>query len=405
MTRRQIQVYSYLFELECAIIMLMDYNHSHLAPLPPKIDLSDAVDLLLSAHEAVGRYDEAAKRFINPRLVEGALLTEEARASSTIEGTEISLAEILEHDARQDNQLQEKSTLEKDYREVRNYRLAILEGETLLNPGQSLDASLLKRLHATLLDSVRGHNKMPGAFREHTVYIGKPGHTIAEAKYIPPGHNAIPELVDNMLDYINNYKHHSALIKAAVFHYQFEAIHPFLDGNGRLGRILIPLYLYRESLIAKPNLYLSGFFEKYRREYSDCLHRVDTDNDWKEWLEFFLRGVRYQARRHILRMDQIEHFYDQQYPVVTKLNSRHAQDVFNLLFQRPILSVGTVVTMTGIKQYQTASNLINKLVKVGLLKKIPGRVDRSQLYAYQELLNILEKEVDEPTEPPPSFGF
>ena len=383
----------------------MDHNHSYLAPLPPQIDLSGVVDLLLSAHEAVGRYDEAVKRFINPNLVEQALLTEEARASSTIEGTEISLAEILEHDARQDNRLQERSTLEKDYREVRNYRLALLKGEDLLSPGQPLDTTLLKQLHAILLNSVRGHNKMPGAFREHTVYIGKPGNTIAEAKYVPPGHNEIPELLDNMLNYINNFKHHSTLVKAAVFHYQFEAIHPFLDGNGRLGRILIPLYLYREGLIAKPNLYLSGFFEKYRREYSDCLHRVDTDNDWREWLEFFLRGVRYQARQHILRMDQIEHFYDQQSQVVTKLNSKHAQSIFNLLFQRPILSVGTVVAMTEVKQYQTASNLINKLVEIGLLKKISGRVGRSQLYAYQELLNILEKDVDEPTELPPTFGF
>ncbi len=383
----------------------MDHNHSYLAPLPPQIDLSGVVDLLLSAHEAVGRYDEAAKRFINPNLVEQALLTEEARASSTIEGTEISLAEILEHDARQDNRFQERSTLEKDYREVRNYRLALLKGEDLLSPGQPLDTTLLKQLHAILLNSVRGHNKMPGAFREHTVYIGKPGNTIAEAKYVPPGHNEIPELLDNMLNYINNFKHHSTLVKTAVFHYQFEAIHPFLDGNGRLGRILIPLYLYREGLIAKPNLYLSGFFEKYRREYSDCLHRVDTDNDWREWLEFFLRGVRYQARQHILRMDQIEHFYNQQSQVVTKLNSKHAQSIFNLLFQRPILSVGTVVAMTEVKQYQTASNLINKLVEIGLLKKISGRVGRSQLYAYQELLNILEKDVDEPTELPPTFGF
>ena len=383
----------------------MDYNHSYLAPLPPQIDLSGVVDLLLSAHEAVGRHDEAAKRFINPNLVEQALLTEEARASSTIEGAEISLAEILEHDARQDNRPRERSALEKDYREVRNYRLALLKGEDLLNPGQHLDTALLTQLHAILLNSVRGHNKMPGAFRERTVYIGKPGNTIAEAKYIPPGHNEIPELLDNMLDYINNFKHHSTLVKAAVFHYQFEAIHPFLDGNGRLGRILIPLYLYREGLITKPNLYLSGFFEKYRREYSDCLHRVDTDNDWREWLEFFLRGVRYQARQHILRMDQIEHFYDQQSQVVTKLNSKHAQSIFNLLFQRPILSVGTVVAMTEIKQYQTASNLINKLVEIGLLKKISGRVGRSQLYAYQELLNILEKDVDEPTEPPPTFRF
>ena len=383
----------------------MDYNRSPLASLPPQIDLSGVVDLLLSAHEAVGRYDEAAKRFINPNLVEQALLTEEARASSTIEGTEISLAEILEHDARQDNRSKERSTLEKDYREVHNYRLALLEGENLLNPGQPLDTALLKRLHTILLDSVRGHNKMPGAFRECTVYIGKPGGTIAEAKYIPPGHNEIPELLDNMLDYINNFKHHSALVRAAVFHYQFEAIHPFLDGNGRLGRMLIPLYCYREGLIAKPNLYLSGFFEKYRREYSDCLHKVDTDNDWRAWLEFFLRGVRYQARQHILRMDQIEYFYDQQSSVVTKLNSRHAQDIFNLLFQRPILSVGNVIDMTEIKQYQTASNLINKLVEIGLLKKISGRIGRSQLYAYQELLNILEKDVDEPTEPPLTFGF
>ena len=381
----------------------MNRSHHRLAPLAAALDLSKSVDLLLSTQEAVGRYDEVAKRFINSRLVEQALLTDEARASSIIEGAEISLAEILERDARPDSQRSERSALERDYREVRNYRLALLKGETLLNPGQPLIADLLKRLHAILLDSVRGHNKAPGAFRIRTVYIGKPGATLAEAKYVPPEHNEIPELIDNMLGYVNDFKRHNVLVKAAVFHYQFEAIHPFLDGNGRLGRMLIPLYFYREGLIAKPNLYLSDFFEKYRREYYSCLRGVDTAGDWHEWLEFFLRGVRSQAYYHILRMDQIERFYNQQHRAVAELNSKYGQDIFDLLFQRPILSVKTAVAMTAIQQYQTASNLINKLVKIGLLKETIHRGGRSRLYVYQELLDILEKDVDEPIEPAPSI--
>ena len=358
------------------------------------------MDLLIATHEAVGRYDEAAKRFINPALVERLSSTKEAQASSTIEGTEISLSEVFKQDAQTIKSMAEQTAPEQDYREIYNYRRALSESQKMLSIAQPLSLELIKNLHATLLNSVRGHDKMPGSLRDRSVHIGKAWSTPKEARYTPPRHEEVPGLMDNLLDYLNNYKEHNPFIKIAVFHYQFEAIHPFRDGNGRLGRLLIPLCLHREGLIVKPNLYLSAFFQEYRREYYEALHQVDVYNNWHEWLEFFISGVRYQAIQQSLRLDQIEYFYEQQIKLIPKLNSKYSQTIFDLLFLRPILSVRTVLNLTDIKQYPTANNLIQRLVKMGVLEEIKGSyANRSRLYAYQALLDILEKDPSELSPP------
>lgn len=369
----------------------MSIKHHDLAPLPVDFDLSQLVDLLSSAHEAVGRYDEVARRFINPDLIAGSLLTDEAQASSTIEGTEISLLEVFRRDARPQDQIVENTTQEKDYREIDNYRQALLKGAQLLDPSQPITTQLLKELHAILLNSVRGQDRTPGEFRTRLVYIGRPEATVASAKYLPPQHAKIANLVNNLLDYINDYKEHSALIRAAVGHYQFEAIHPFADGNGRLGRMLIPLQLYRDGLLAQPNLYLSSFFEEHRREYIASLRQVDRSGDWQQWLEFFLQGIRSRAYQQILRIEQIEDFYNSQRQIVGQLNSKYAQAVFDGLFKRPIFDIKQIMSLASIRQYHTARDLVNKLVKLGVVKPFPHDFSRSRLYSCTGLVEILSK--------------
>ena len=367
----------------------MNPKCANLRPLPPELDLLNLIDRLLSAQEAVSRYDETVKRFINPDLVLPLLLNEEARASSTIEGTEISLMEILKQDVRQSPDLEEGNRQARDYREVVNYRMALTEGAKRLQEHQPLSSNLIQSLHEILLNSVRGQDKHPGKFRNSLVFIGKPGDTIDEARYIPPDHTQVPSLLDDLLSYMNGSKKHNSLIKTAVFHHRFEAIHPFADGNGRLGRMLIPLCLYKESLISRPNLYLSGFFEEHRRDYYEHLRRVDQEGDWYGWLDFFLAGVRFQAVKHMGRMDEVERFYKKQTMTFKKLNSKYDKSILDFMFQRPVFTVRAVLDSTEIGSHQTASNLIKKLMRMNILKEADSSGSKSRYYIYYELLNLL----------------
>ena len=308
----------------------MNIAYSNPPFLPPKIDATKSIDLLIQAHESIGRYDEAINRFINPQLIEPILRRNEAKASSEIEGTRISLSEILERDVYSENSL-ERNEIERDYKEVSNYREALRVGEEKIKDKQTINADFIKELHAILLNSVRGEDKSPGMFRSNAVFIGQ---------HIPPHHEDINKFMDNMFDYLhNNNSEISELVKIAIFHYQFEAIHPFRDGNGRTGRILIPLYLYTTNLIQKPNLYISNFLLENRLTYFHCLHMINVNQEWGNWINFFLAGVIEQTRHDIRYIEQLEEFYERQSDkVLNVLKSRYSKEIVDLLFQFPLLT-------------------------------------------------------------------
>ena len=354
--------------------------------LPPTIDITPVIGLLTDARDAVARYDEAVKRLHNPAIIRRTFETKEAVLSSKIEGTQATFEEVLEFDADEVNT--EENEKQRDYREIANYRHAIDFGRDLLKT-RPLDENVFKDLHKELLNSVRGKNKSPGEFRTHQVHIGPPGATVEEASYVPPLHTLIPSLISNLAHYMHSDDQPDRLIQAAVMHYQFEAIHPFADGNGRVGRLLIPLYLYEKGLTTHPNLYVSEFMETHRRDYYERLNGVSENDEWIEWVAFFLRAVREQAKISKERIDRIENLYREMRERLPEFNSIYASPFLDALFSQPTFTPTSVGKRANIQNPQTMLNLIAKFVKAELIRDLTPSRERNKLYQFTPLLKII----------------
>lgn len=355
--------------------------------LPPQLELGGLIKLIADAREAVARYDEAVKRLPNPALIQRAFETKEAVLSSKIEGTQATFEEVLEFDAEEvDSEENEK---QRDYREIGNYRQAIVEGKQILKDNP-LSENVIKELHRMLLNSVRGKNKTPGEFRRHQVHIGPPGATFEEASYIPPVHTEIPGLISNLVNYLHDDSQPDRLLQAAIAHYQFEAIHPFADGNGRTGRLIIPLYLYEKKITSQPNLYISEFLEAHRRDYYEHLNAVSEEDDWIGWITFFLRAIRSQANISRKRVENVEHLYKELHARLPEFNSFYASSFLDALFVRPIFSPQVIGKEAGITNGKTLYTLVDKFARSNLIiDMFPSRA-RNKLYAFDALLDILE---------------
>lgn len=363
-------------------------NQPFLPPLlPPEINYVDLIKLITEAHEALARYDEAVMRLPNPAILRRAFETKEAVSSSKIEGTQATVGDVLEQDAEEVTE--ETDEKKRDYREIANYRKAIFQGKKLLKD-RPLSENVVKDLHRLLLDSVRGKNKTPGEFRRHQVHIGPPGATIEEATYIPPIHTEIPALFSNLVNYMQDDDQPDRLVQTAVAHYQFEAIHPFSDGNGRVGRLIIPIYLYEKGVTANPNLYISDFLEVHRRDYYEALAGVSNEGDWNTWITFFLRAVREQAKVLKVRVDAVDALYQEIHASLPKFNSIYASSFLDALFSLPIFSPNSIGKEANIPHAQTTYNLINKFVEEGLVIDLTPQKMRNKLYAFNRLLDIIE---------------
>ena len=357
--------------------------------LPPKIDISSLVSLLTGARDAVARYDEVVKRIQNPALIRRTFETKEAVLSSKIEGTQATFEEVLGLDAEPTEE--EQSEKQRDYREIANYRAAIDHGKTLLSK-RPIDENLIKELHKLLLNSARGKNKTPGEFRRHQVHIGPAGATIDEARYVPPIHTEIPSLMSNLSQYMHADDQPDRLIQAAIMHYQFEAIHPFADGNGRVGRLLIPLYLYEKDITAYPNLYVSEFMETHRRDYYEKLNNVSENNAWLEWIRFFLRAIREQVKVSKARVEKVERLHKDLHDQLPQFNSIYASSFLEALFVQPVFTPQSISREAKIQNSQTNYNLVAKFVEAGLVTDLAPKRERNKLYMFEPLLSILESE-------------
>lgn len=307
-------------------------------------------------------------------------VVKEAQTSSKIEGTQTGIDEAL--------MTEEHIRPEKrdDWREVRNYieavNTAIAELESL-----PLSNRLLKQTHAILMQGVRGEHKQPGEFRGSQNWIG--GSSLADASFIPPYHEGVPELMGDLEKFWHNEEivvpH---LIRIAISHYQFETIHPFLDGNGRIGRLLIPLYLINHGLLAKPSLYLSDFFERNRASYYDALMRVRASNDLIHWVRFFLNGVAQTATKGRDVFQQILALRTETEQAIMDLGKRAplAHQAIDLLYRKPVLDATELEKALGIST-PTANKLINALIEKGVLKEITGQ-QRGRVYAFERYLNL-----------------
>lgn len=310
-------------------------------------------------------------------------VVKEAQTSSKIEGTQTGMDEALMPEE------QIRPEKRDDWREVRNYidavNMAVAELKAL-----PLSNRLLKNTHALLMRGVRGEHKLPGEFRSSQNWIG--GSSLADATFIPPHHDGVPELMSDLEKFWHNEEivvpH---LVRVAISHYQFETVHPFLDGNGRIGRLLIPLYLISHGLLNKPSLYLSDFFERNRASYYDALMRVRMSNDLIHWVRFFLNGVAQTAAKGRDTFQQILVLRSRAEQQVLELGKRapNARQALNLLYRKPMVSAADLEHALGLS-HPTVNALLRDFMRLGLLREITGAA-RNRLYVFEAYLELFAK--------------
>ena len=310
-------------------------------------------------------------------------ITKEANTSSKIEGTKTEIDEVL---LAKDQINPEKRD---DWQEVRNYIDAMNSALDELNR-LPISNRLIKHIHAILLNSIRGETKQPGEFRTSQNWIG--GANLATAYFVPPHHELVPDLMSDLEKFLHNeeiYVPH--LIKIAIAHYQFETIHPFLDGNGRIGRLLITLYLVSNGLLNKPSLYLSDFIERNKSLYYESLTFVRTQNNLNGWLKFFLTAVIETAKNGVDTFKQILTLKQEIDSVIFSFGkkSQNAKALIDYLYQQPIISSADIIEPLGISK-PTANLLLSDFVEKGILLEVTG-LQRNKLYSFERYLNIFSK--------------
>jgi len=359
------------------------------APLPPKIKWSDQLLSLLSkADRGVAQLSEVGASFPAPHVVVRPFIRREAVVSSRIEGTQTSLQELLTYEARQLPLFENP-----DAHEVHNYVKALDFG---LERVGSLPVSqrLIRELHARLMQGVRGEYATPGEFRRSQNWIGGPGATIETASFVPPPVEEMLVCLSDLEKYIHSPSDLPPLIRIGVIHYQFEAIHPFLDGNGRVGRLLVSLLMSAWGLLPQPLLYLSAYFEAHRQEYYDQLFSVSQKGTWDSWLEFFLNGVDRQAKESTVRLRRLGDIRLKFEEIISLERTRItlAQAV-DFLIGQPIITVSQLKDGIGLNNFVTAQRYVDRLIELGILRQLGGR-SRNRLFVADEILKGIEGELD-----------
>ncbi len=362
----------------------------HTGRFPPKaLDWPRLVPLLGPASAALARYDGLLQAVPNPGILLAPLTTQEAVLSSRIEGTRATMGEVLEYEAG-GNAETVPPEKEADIEEVLNYRRGLRQAIELMDT-LPVCGRLLRQVHATLLSGVRGHDKALGKFRTIQNFIGVYGRPMEQARFVP----IPPEQVADGMSRWERYLHGSepdVLVQLAIVHAEFESLHPFLDGNGRLGRMLIPLFLFERKLLHVPMFYLSEHLETHRQAYYDKLLAVSRDDDWTGWCEFFLRAVTDQATRNEARARQILDLYREKKDwIVNTTHSQHAMRALDFLFGQPIFS-GTHFSEQSNIPGPTARRILKECTDGGLLEVVrQGSGRRPTIYRFPELLEITER--------------
>ncbi len=353
-------------------------------PLPPRLEWDNAlVSVMSRADIALGTLSGLGETLPNPHLLIYPFIRREAVLSSRIEGTQSSLSDLLLFEATQVEK-------REDVKEVQNYVHAMEYG---LNRLSELPLSLrfIRELHGILMQGVRGEHATPGEFRESQNWIGNAGATISNATFVPPPVPEMQECLNELEKLLYIETKLPPLIEAALVHYQFETIHPFLDGNGRIGRLLVTLLLCQRNVLSKPLLYLSAFFEQHRQEYYDLLLGVSSGGAWRGWIEFFLRAVTEQSGDAVLRsrrLQEIQRSYTQL--VREKHLPPTAVQLVELILMKPVLSARTAQDFLKIT-YPGAQKAITALMEAGILTEITGR-KRDKAYAASDVLETLDGE-------------
>lgn len=369
------------------------------APLPEQLELATAtVRLLARAENALGRLVGTTAREFNPYLVGSPMLHREAILSSRIEGTITTPEQLVLVQA--ESSRGPVRTADEDTKEVLNYMDAMRRGLALLRE-LPICLRLIREVHKVLLAGVRGDQERPGEFRTHQNWVRGPlDDTIGNARFVPP---PVPEMNQTLTEFERylgreaSPDHDPVLIQLALIHYQFETIHPFRDGNGRVGRLLIPLLLCSYGRLEAPILYLSAFFERHRDLYVDLLLHVSQSGEWTPWLDFFLQGVLESSEEAIGQADgllALRQSYHRQFQ--TGRSSALLIRLIDRLFEAPSITIGAAAELLGVSQ-QAASNNIRKLKDAGILRESTGR-RRRQVFIASEIMSFM---YDKPGEAEP----
>ena len=359
------------------------------APLPQDVTWSNKLVAALSkADRSLVRLAEVGYAFPIPHVVARPFVRKEAVLSSQIEGTRTSFEELLSYEA---GQLSLFGNLE-DAREVHNYVRALDYGlerlETL-----PLSLRLIREIHGILLQGVRGKLMTPGEVRHSQNWIGRPGATLTQARYVPPPANEMRDCLSDLERFIHQDSELPPLLRIGLIHYQFEAIHPFLDDNGRVGRLLVTFLLVAWGLLSQPLLYLSSFIEANRQEYYDRLLAVSQKGEWEAWLLFFLEGVRSQAEdasQRITRLQTLRLEYREQF-AADRSREKLARMV-DYLISSPITSIPQAQESLEMGSYTTIQRYIEKLAALGIVREVTGK-SRNRIYRADQILKVLEERI------------
>ncbi len=344
------------------------------------IDWIDLIDDISKANRALAKYDGYLQIIPNKELLLAPLTIKEAVLSSKIEGTQATFEDVLNYEANP-----KKVSNYGDIEEVVNYKKAINYAVYRLNE-LPLSSRLFKEIHKILLSGVRGSNKNPGNFRNGQVFIGKNGASIKEATFIPPEPQIIDEYLSNLENYIH-YDEKDVLVQLAIIHAQFEIIHPFWDGNGRIGRILIPLFLFYKDVISTPMFYISEFLETNRSDYYKYLSLVSKEKNWNSWIKFFLNTIYIQATNNIEKINKILSLYNQLKDEITNIPTpKNSIKVLDFLFSTPIFSAKLFIEKTNIEK-RNVYRIIDFLVEKEII--FSDDKERNKTYHFDKLLKII----------------
>lgn len=356
------------------------------SPLPPnpRIELND--DMYKKLMEAKNELVKLKTVFnILPDMERfiSMYVRKESLISSQIEGTQCTLDDVLDPNVDENANLDVADVI--NYVNATNYAIKRLEKLPLCN-------RLLRETHEVLMDGVRGQEKNPGEFRISQNWIGAANCSLKEARYIPPNVEDMTEAMSDLEKYINEEDGYDPLIKIALIHYQFETIHPFLDGNGRIGRLEILLYIMEQGLLDKPVIYISYFLKKNQIEYYDRISEVRRTGNYEQWVSFFLEVVSYAAKDAIESIEKIRKLHEINVEKLPKTNRKkdNLKILFDYIEKSPIIAVKNTAEALGVS-YNTVNNAIKKLVELGILKETTNSM-RNKVYVYEEYLEILRKD-------------
>ena len=353
-----------------------------LPPTPPIEMTEDIISLLIKANSQLAVLESVATHIPNIELFVSMYVRKEALMSSQIEGAQATLEDIL--DPMLDTNTNRNVADVVNYIKATEFAIERLQTLPLCN-------RLIKETHSVLMKGVRGREKNPGEFRHSQNWIGGQGSTLKNARYIPPAPEDMLCAMYDLEKYINADDDLDALLRAALIHYQFETIHPFLDGNGRVGRLLITLFLMEKKVLTTPALYISYFLKKNRVEYYDRMTEVSTKGNYEQWVKFFLQAIMESAEDATATIDELIALHDNNVAMISQMGraAKNAMLVFNYLEFNPIIEIGKTAEALGIT-FNTTSSAVNRLVDSGILVKTSDK-SRNRTFAYEAYLDILRK--------------